>query len=113
MEPRLASGIWVQAHMRRLAMMGIPSFVVARGDPVAGAVLVKVNRLDGRAALYQRMTDMEGRMRWVEMLCGEDRRIEEAIARQRDRDRDLWVIEIEDRAGRHFLDDEAGFDGAG
>ncbi len=111
MEPRLASGIWVQAHMRRLALMGIPSFIVARGDPVAGAVLVKVNLLDGRAALYQRMNTIDGSLGWVKMLEGEDRRVEEAIARQRGRDRDLWVIEIEDREGRHFLDDEAGSGG--
>ncbi len=113
MEPRLASGIWVQAHMRRLAMMGIPSFVVARGDPVAGAVLVKVNRLDGHAALYQRMNTLDGSPGWVKMLEGEDRRIEAAIARQCERDRDLWVIEIEDREGRHFLDEGAGFGGGG
>lgn len=107
MEPRLAAEIWVQAHMRRLSVADIPAFVVARGDPVAGAILVKVNRLDGTARLFQRMSDMEGRMRWVEILSDEERAVDEAIERQRARDRDLWVIEIEDREGRHFLEDES------
>ncbi|MGH6833165.1 MAG: DUF1491 family protein, partial [Methyloceanibacter sp.] len=29
------------------------------------------------------------------------------LARQREFDPDLWIIEIEDRAGRHFLGDDA------
>ena len=29
------------------------------------------------------------------------------LARQREFDPDLWIIEVEDRAGRHFLGDEA------
>jgi len=36
---------------------------------------------------------------------GDEPEVDAAIAKQRSFDRDLWVIEVEDRAGRHLLDE--------
>jgi len=36
---------------------------------------------------------------------GDEPSVDAAIARQQDFDPDLWVIEVEDRAGRHLLDE--------
>jgi hypothetical protein len=78
---------------------------VAHGDDTAGAVLVKVSPLDGTARLFQRSVDiMTGGRRWVALTEGDEAEVDAAIARQRGRDPDLWVIEVEDRAGRHLLD---------
>jgi hypothetical protein len=33
--------------------------------------------------------------------------VQEYLARQREFDPDLWIIEVEDKAGRHFLGDAA------
>lgn len=103
---RLASGTWVSAYLTRLRLADIPAFVVARGDETAGAVLVKLNTLDGRARLFQRSFDiMSGARNWVVLTEGEDSAVEASVAKQRSFDTDLWVIEVEDKEGRHLLDE--------
>ena len=108
---RLTAELWVQAYLTRLRLAGIPAFVVARGDDTAGAVLVKLNPLNGTATAYQRSVDLfSGNRIWVELAKGPEPEVDETIARQRSFDPDLWVIEVEDRDGRHLLD-EPGLDG--
>jgi hypothetical protein len=103
---RLTSDIWVSAYLARLRLADIPAFVVVRGDATAGAVLVKLNTLDGQARVYQRSFDlMSGERVWMVLAEGAEREVDEAIARQRGFDPDLWVIEVEDRQGRHLLDE--------
>lgn len=103
---RLAADIWVSAYLTRLRLADIPAFVTARGDATAGAVLVKLNTLDGRARAYQRSFDLRsGERTWVVLAEGEDAAVEATLARQRGFDPDLWVIEVEDRHGRHLLDE--------
>ena len=46
---RLTASFWVQAYLARLRLADIPAFVVAHGDDTGGAVLVKLNTLDGQA----------------------------------------------------------------
>ncbi|WP_333829754.1 DUF1491 family protein [Pararhodobacter sp.] len=107
MQPQLTSDFWVQAYLTRLRLAGIPAYVVARGDGTAGSVMVKLATLDGQATLYQRLFDlMEDRRRWAVLAQGDEAQIDAQISRERSRDRDLWVIEIEDRAGRHLLDED-------
>ncbi|WP_306152238.1 DUF1491 family protein [Roseovarius sp. MMSF_3281] len=103
---RLTAEFWVQAYLARLRLQEIPAFVVAHGDDTAGAVLVKLNTLDGQARAFQRSFDlMSGARIWATLAEGEERAVDEAVARQRSFDPDLWVIEVEDRAGRHLLDE--------
>jgi len=104
---RLTAEFWVQAYLTRLRLRDIPAFVTAHGDDTAGAVLVKLNTLDGCAAAYQRSFDvMSDARHWLVLAEGEESAVDAAIARQRGFDPDLWVIEVEDRAGRHMLDQE-------
>ena len=104
---RLASGIWVSAYLARLRVYDIPAFVVAHGDDTAGAVLVKLSTLDGAARAYTRGFDLRsGDRRWEELAAGPEREVDAAIARQREFDPDLWVIEVEARAGRHLLGED-------
>jgi len=104
---RLTSEIWVGAYLTRLRLADIPVFVTARGDATAGAVLVKQNPLDGTATLFQRSVDlMTGARTWIVLTEGPERDVDAAIQRQRGFDPDLWVIEVEDRAGRHLLDED-------
>ena len=104
---RLTSRFWVDAYLARLRFADIPGFVVAHGDDTGGAVLVKLNTLDGRAVLYQRSFDLMRDTRvWAELAAGDEAEVDAAVARQRGFDPDLWVIEVEDRAGRHLLDQE-------
>ncbi|MEO0666396.1 MAG: DUF1491 family protein [Pseudomonadota bacterium] len=104
---RLTSRFWVDAYLARLRFADIPAFVVAHGDDTGGAVLVKLNTLDGRAVLFQRSFDLMSDTRiWAELAAGDEAEVDAAAARQRGFDPDLWVIEVEDRAGRHLLDQE-------
>ena len=102
---RLTTDFWVQAYRARLEQLNIPAFVTARGDATAGAVLVKLNRLDGTAQVFQRSYDLLADTRtWVTLSEGEESDVDSAIERQKATDPDLWVIEVEDREGRHLLD---------
>lgn len=106
-EARLASGFWVQAYLRRLSLFDIPAFVTAHGDDTAGAILVKLNTLDGRAKAFMRQYDlMSGDRSWQVLADGAEPDVDASIARQRSFDSDLWVIEVEDRTGRHLLDED-------
>lgn len=106
MIPRLTADFWLRAYLVRLEQAGIPAFVTAKGDATAGAVLVKVARLDGTAVAYQRSFDLMADSRiWVVLSDGDEPSVDAAIARQRKFDPDLWVIEIEDRHGRSLLDE--------
>lgn len=107
MTPRLASDLWVSAYLTRLRLADIPAYVTSRGDANAGAVLVKVATLDGRAQAFQRSFDLMSDTRiWVMLVDGAEPDVDAAIARQRSRDPDLWVIELEDRHGRTLLDQD-------
>jgi hypothetical protein len=97
----------VDAYLTRLRMFDIPAFVVAHGDDTGGAVLVKLSTLDGKAILYQRSFDlMTGVRNWAELAGGSDVDVDASIDRQRGFDPDVWVIEVEDRKGRHLLDQD-------
>lgn len=104
---RLTARVWVDAYLTRLRLANIPAFVVCHGDDTAGAVIVKQSPLNGTAKAMQRTVDMftGGRM-WVTLVEGTDEEVEAAIAKQRGFDPDLWVIEVEDRDGRHLLEQE-------
>ncbi len=103
---RLTARFWVDAYLTRLRLQDIPAFVVAHGDDTGGAVLVKLATLDGHAVVFQRSFDiLTGDRKWVELAKGAEREVDETISRQRGFDPDLWVIEVEDRAGRHLLEE--------
>ena len=104
--PRLTARFWVDAYLTRLRLQDIPAFVVAHGDDTGGAVLVKLATLDGKAVLFQRSFDlMTGDRRWIELASGDEAEVDATVSRQRSFDPDLWVIEVEDRQGRHLLDE--------
>lgn len=102
---RLTARFWVDAYITRLRIADIPCFVVSHGDDTGGAVLVKLNTLDGHAQLFHRSFDLaSGERLWVELTSGPEADVDATVARQRRTDPDLWVLEVEDRAGRHHLD---------
>ena len=111
---RVKSGIWVAAYLRRCQAEGVPAVVVRRGDDAAGAIYICVDRLDGTVAVYgpapAGLEGSETERRWVSCLKPEPASSAEAasyLARQSRFDSDLWIIEIEDRRGRHFLEADA------
>ena len=106
----MTTEIWIAAYLTRLRLATIPAFIVQKGDGTAGAVLVKLNTLDGRATCFQRSFDiMSGERQWMVLVDGDEAEVDASIGKQRGFDPDLWVIEIEDKDGRHLLD-EPGLD---
>ncbi len=105
--PRLTTRFWVDAYRARLRLHDIPAFVTAHGDDDAGAVIVKQSPLDGTARAFTRGFDLTtGARRWQVLAEGPEAEVDAAINRQKGFDPDLWVIEVEDRAGRHLLDQD-------
>jgi hypothetical protein len=111
---RLKSGIWVAAYLRRCNVEGVFAAVRRRGAEEAGAVFIKINRLDGTAVLYgpaSQSTFDEARPadRMFTAALGGDKPAPEAdvearLAREIRFDPDVWIVETEDRLGRNFLD---------
>lgn len=104
---RLPTHIWADALIRRVNIGGASAFVTQKGDKDRGDVLIKIARLDGRAAYLVRspMSFDELQFDWLPTpgAWAEEREVDEALSRRRGYDPDLWIIEIEDPAGRHFL----------
>ena len=109
---RLKSAIWVAAYLRRCQTEGIFGAVRRRGAEDAGAVLVKVASLDGNAVLYTPAPQTAyDDSRPVDRVFTPSTKapvpeqvVEERLAKEVNFDPDVWIVEIEDRAGRHFLD---------
>jgi hypothetical protein len=102
---RLTADLWVSAYLARLQQAAIPAYVIRRGDGTAGAVVVKLATLDGRAVARHRMADlMTGGRQWAVLADGPEAEVDAVLARAARSDPDLWVIEVEDRMGRDLLD---------
>ena len=103
---RLTSSFWVQAYIKKLNLLGVPAFVVSHGDDTAGAIIVKVNKLNGDAVLFERSFSLDKNLnQWSKLESGDEKELDELLSRQLSRDRDLWIVEIESREGDPFLDD--------
>jgi len=108
---RLKSKLWVQAHVRRCNDAGLSAMLVQSGNEDAGDIFIKSNYLDGTATIYGAAPggahDENGERRWSQPLGQKplpETEVDTYLERQRQYDPDFWIIEIEDRSGRVFLD---------
>jgi hypothetical protein len=103
----LKTEFWASALLRRAAIAGALGGVTRMGDTDAGAVLVTVATLDGRARLYAPARGGEGERIFLDLSAGSlgelERDVDDYVRKRTATDPDLWVIEIEDKHGRHFL----------
>jgi hypothetical protein len=107
---RLTSDFVVSALIRQAGIETVPAVLRRRGAAEAGAIFVKVDRLDGTADLYgpapQALVDEEasGERRFAPIMTGvTPLAVEERMAKEMRFDPDLWLVEIEDRQGRPFV----------
>lgn len=106
MEARLPTKLWVMGHIRAADVQGISMMVLRKGDPDRGTVILKLNRLDGGFSVLVQVRDEE-RLIWSRGT-GVDP-VDEAtadayVAKQTRYDPDVWVVEVEDRQGRHWFE---------
>jgi hypothetical protein len=101
----LSSDLWVSALIRRAEIAGAYATVVKKGDDRAGSVIVKAYDTSNRTAkLYTEAFGTDGERLWIQPVTSDsEAELDAYIARQRGYDPDLWVVEIEDRQGRHFI----------
>jgi hypothetical protein len=105
--PRLKAGIFVRALMRRADVAGASAFIVRKGAEEAGAVVLAVSRLDGTCLLLNQARDGKGNLVWARPLgdWSEETRARAWLDKEIKFDPDLWIVEIEDREGRAFVDE--------
>jgi hypothetical protein len=110
---RLKSAIWVAAYIRRCNGEGAFAAVRRRGAEDAGAIFIKLNRLDGTAELFapapqSAFDDARPADRAFSRPFGKDpvpeEKVEDKLAKEARFDPDVWIVEVEDRTGRHFID---------
>lgn len=100
----LNTDLWVAALIRRAGIEGANATVVKKGDVRAGTVLVKAyNTSERTARVYSEAFGPDGDRLWIQPTSGTESDIDAWIERQRGYDPDLWVVEVEDRQGRHFI----------
>lgn len=100
----LNSDLWVGALIRRAGIEGASATVVRKGDARAGTVLVKAYDTSERTArLYSEAFGPDGDRLWIQPVTGTESEIDAHIQRHAGYDPDVWVVEIEDRRGRHFI----------
>ncbi|NBB66217.1 DUF1491 family protein [Pseudomonas sp. ODNR1LW] len=101
----LSTDLWVSALIRRAEIEGAYATVVKKGDDRAGSVIVKAYDTSTRTArLYTEAFGQDGERLWIQPVTSDsEAELDAYIARQRTYDPDLWVVEIEDKQGRHFI----------
>lgn len=109
---RVKSEFWAKAYLRRCMSAGASAVVVRHGDDDAGAIYLRINRLDGTSLLFgpaaAGLDDMTHGRLFAPLLGGgaaADAAVDAALDREARIDSDLWIVEVEDRDGRHFLGD--------
>ena len=101
----LPTDFMISAHIRIAAREGVPITVVRRGHNASGAILLKINRLDGTARVLSQVR-YDDELVWAPVSRTDPMAEAEAdryLARQAEVDPDLWLIEIEDRQGRTWF----------
>lgn len=103
-DDRLPTHLWIQAHLRICSAEGTPATVMHKGEKMSGMLLLKLNQLDLGCRVLTQMRDIDGKLGWMTALKGElvtEAEADGYIARAVQRDPDLWVVEIENRDGKH------------
>lgn len=103
-DDRLPTELWVAAGLLHCQSDGTPAYLVRRGSAWSGTVVLKLNQLEAGCRVLTQTRDPGGRIAWLPALSGQlvpEADADAYITRAVRRDPDLWVVEIEDRQGRH------------
>jgi hypothetical protein len=109
---RLRSDIFVSALIRSAEANGAFALLRRRGAAEAGAIFVKIDRLDGLTAVLAPVAQTSESQQGVDRQFSRAHskewigaaEAEERLRREIAIDPDIWIVEIEDRNGRTFVD---------
>ena len=105
MQARLSSDMLAGALIRRVEHEGGHAMVLAKGDRIAGAIVIACSEKGRIHRLLERAPAMNGG--WELVQCGPQdidnpSEIQDYIERRRKRDPDLWVIELDIAEAERF-----------
>lgn len=113
MDARVAASVLVSALMRRAEAQGGFAAVMARGDPTAGSILVSLVERGGKPRFYERIIQSSGRYGWQEIAqkaAGNDEETQKFLARRRNFDPDMWILELDVPSTERFAAEMNEFD---
>ena len=107
MTPRLKAGIFVRALIRRAEVAGASAFVVKKGTEESGAVILTITNPGVSSFVLGQARRGDGELIWVRPLgeAPDARKVSDWLTKQQKFDPDIWIVEIEDREGRTFVDE--------
>ncbi|WP_174278194.1 DUF1491 family protein [Sphingomonas bacterium] len=108
MTERLPTAMLVSAMLRRVNDAGGFGAVLARGDAQGGAVLVVATQRGAAPRLYERGIGPDGRSGLIDSTPADD--LDGYWRRRRQRDPDLWVVELDSADAQRFAAETIGAD---
>jgi hypothetical protein len=104
---RLKTGLYVRALIRRAEIGGASVYVARRGAEEAGALILKLTKPNGSLTVLSRASRGDGERVWIKPLgdSADSAAATKYFEKQVRFDPDLWIVEIEDREGRAFVDE--------
>ena len=106
MSDRLPTQVLVSAMLRRVADAGGFGAVLARGDAQAGGVLVVALERGAPPRLLERGIGPDGRPGLIDSTPADD--LDGYWRRRRQRDPDLWVVELDIADSQRFAAETIG-----
>lgn len=113
MSPRLTSAMLVSALIRRVADNGGAAVVAAKGDATAGAILLICLEKGALSSFRERVLRADGGYGWEAVGPSAESPSDEAdawLARRRQRDPDLWIVELDIPNAQRFAAEISGDD---
>jgi hypothetical protein len=104
---RIPTELWVSAKLRSLQTQGIGVYVVHSGAPASGTVIIRSVLRDESCLIYTQTRDLDGNLVWMDSFDGKPAdkvKGDDYIQRARNRDPDVWIIEIEDKNGKNLFE---------
>ncbi len=96
---RLKSKLWVQAQVRICNSSNLAVYITKKGDPDAGAIALRLNKLNGTNMIYRQVRIDSRELAWSPAGNGKalsDCESNSYLEKQVRLDPDLWIVEIED-----------------
>ena len=112
MTPRLATGVYVNALIRRVNQSGGMAAVLAKGDETSGALLLITLEKGVNTGVWQRTLSLDGSYQWTPIssqIVENEQEISQICAKRRAADPDLWIVELDIAHAARFA---AEMDGA-
>lgn len=113
MTPRLTSAMLVSALVRRVGNSGGAAVIAAKGDATAGAILLICIEKGRLTAFRERILKGDGSYGWEVVGPSPDSEFADAdswLARRRQRDPDLWIVELDIPNAERFAAETSGDD---